>query len=139
MQSQLGCFIFVVMGIVRKTKAVNTVLQLLEGKGKAKSVVYLIELVKDEMNKTTVYRILSRLEEDGIIHSFNGKDGLKWYAKCNEGCSAHNHTDKHPHFQCTKCNKVECLELEIDIPPIKNHKIDTTDILLMGQCEACSA
>tara|TARA_B100000768_G_scaffold65893_1_gene63309 strand:- start:81 stop:461 length:381 start_codon:yes stop_codon:yes gene_type:complete len=125
------------MGIIRKTKAVATVLQIFEEKSEPKSVVHLIGLVKDKMNKTTVYRILDRLERDGIIHSFNGKDGLKWYAKC-EGCSANHHSDKHPHFQCTKCNKVECLTVEIKIPSIKNHKVDSTDILLMGQCEVCS-
>ena len=124
------------MGIIRKTKAVATVLQIFEEKSEPKSVVHLIGLVKDKMNKTTVYRILDRLERDGIIHSFNGKDGLKWYAKC-EGCSANHHSDKHPHFQCTKCDKVECLTVEIKIPSIKNHKVDSTDILLMGQCEVC--
>ena len=125
------------MGIIRKTKAVNTVLQIFKGNNEAKSVVYLIDLLNDKMNKTTVYRILDRLERDGIIHSFNGKDGLKWYAKC-EGCSANHHSDKHPHFQCTKCDKVECLSVEIKIPSIKNHKVDSTDIFLMGQCEVCS-
>ncbi|MDY7394285.1 transcriptional repressor [Aureibaculum sp. 2210JD6-5] len=126
------------MGIIRKTKAVASVLQIFERNSEANSVVNLIELLKDEMNKTTVYRILDRLEKDGVIHSFNGKDGLKWYAKC-KGCSAHHHSDKHPHFQCTKCNRVECLSVEIKIPSIKNHKVDATDILLMGQCGVCSA
>jgi len=124
------------MGIIRKTKAVTTVLQIFEERNEAKSVVHLIKLLKGKMNKTTVYRILDRLEQDGNIHSFNGKDGLKWYAKC-EGCSASHHSDKHPHFQCTECDKVECLSIEIKIPSIKNHKVDSTDILLMGQCEVC--
>ncbi|WP_225035511.1 Fur family transcriptional regulator [Winogradskyella sp. SM1960] len=125
------------MGIIRKTKAVTTVLQIFEQKKEAQSVVHLIELVKDKMNKTTVYRILDRLEADGIIHSFNGKDGLKWYAKC-KGCSAEHHTDKHPHFQCTECDKVECLSVEIKIPTIKNHDVASTNILLTGRCEVCS-
>ena len=124
------------MGIVRKTKAVNIVLNIFEHNNEAKSVVNLIELVKGEMNKTTVYRILDRLEQDGTIHCFNGKDGLKWYAKCN-GCSENHHYDLHPHFQCTNCDKVECLSLEVKIPSLKNHKVDTTDILLMGQCSDC--
>ena len=124
------------MGIVRKTKAVNIVLNIFEHNNEAKSVVNLIELVKGEMNKTTVYRILDRLEQDGTIHCFNGKDGLKWYAKCN-GCSENHHYDLHPHFQCNNCDKVECLSLEVKIPTLKNHKVDTTDILLMGQCSDC--
>ena len=124
------------MGIIRKTKAVTTILQIFKDKNEAKSVVNLVELIKDKMNKTTVYRVLDRLEQDGIIHSFNGKDGLKWYAKC-EGCSTSHHSDKHPHFQCTKCNKVECLSLKVKIPSLKKHKIDAINILLTGQCETC--
>ena len=46
------------MGIIRKTKAVATVHQIFGEKSKPKSVLQLIELVKDKMNKTTVYRIL---------------------------------------------------------------------------------
>jgi Fur family ferric uptake transcriptional regulator len=126
------------MGIIRKTKAVTTLLTIFEDRKEAKSVISLVELVKGEMNKTTVYRALDRLEQEGVIHSFNGKDGLKWYAKCN-GCSAHRHLDTHPHFQCTECHKVECLSFEVKIPALKNHKVDNTEILLMGQCEACSA
>jgi Fur family ferric uptake transcriptional regulator len=133
---QHSCTNFVIMGIIRKTKSVTTLLHIFEEKNEAKSAANLIALVKDEMNKTTVYRILDRLEQDGIIHSFNGKDGLKWYAKC-EGCSARHHSDKHPHFQCTECDKVECLSVDIKIPYIKNHKVDSTSILLMGQCEVC--
>ncbi len=124
------------MGIIRKTKSLTTILQVFEEKYDAIAVVHLIELVRSLMNKTTVYRILDRLEQDGIIHSFNGKDGLKWYAKC-KGCTADHHTDKHPHFQCSECDKVECLSVEIKIPSIKNHRIDSTDILIMGQCEVC--
>ena len=45
------------MGIVRKTKGVNLVLQIFEETKEAKSVVNLIELLKDKMNKTTVYRV----------------------------------------------------------------------------------
>jgi len=135
---QLSCINFVAMGIIRKTKAVSTVLQIFEEKDEAKSVVHLIDMVGDKMNKTTVYRILDRLEQEGMIHSFNGKDGLKWYAKC-KGCSSKHHHDTHPHFQCTECEKVECLSVAIQIPSLKNHTIDTADILLMGKCEACSA
>lgn len=125
------------MGFTRKTKAVSLVRGIFEEAKEANSVVYLIELLKDDMNKTTVYRILDRLEQEGVIHSFTGKDGLKWYAKC-EGCSSHSHEDVHPHFQCTTCDKVECLPVYIEIPSFKNRRIDSADILLMGQCERCS-
>ena len=88
------------MGIIRKTKPVKEILHLFENKEEAISVVQLIELMHTKMNRTTVYRILERLEQDGILHSFNGKDGLKWYAKC-QGC---NHTvDFFLVGQCADC------------------------------------
>ena len=133
---QLNCIKFVTMGIVRKTKAVNTVLNIFEHNNEAKSVVNLIELVKGEMNKTTVYRILDRLEQDGTIHCFNGKDGLKWYAKCR-GCSSTTHHDVHPHFQCLECGKVDCLKTNFIIPEIANRKVEVSQVLLQGKCEEC--
>ena len=126
------------MGIIRKTKSVKEILHLFEAKNEAISAVHLIELMKDKMNRTTVYRVLERLEQDGILHSFNGKEGLKWYAKC-QGCSSINHSDIHPHFQCTKCEKVECLHTNIEIPNLNNRKIDTVDFFLVGQCADCIA
>ncbi len=126
------------MGVTRKTKAVSTVRGIFEDNKQANSVVHLTELLRGEMNKTTVYRVLDRLEQDGVIHSFTGKDGLKWYAKC-DGCSSHAHDDVHPHFQCVTCDRVECLPMNIEIPSFENRRIDSANILLMGQCEVCTA
>ena len=70
------------MGVVRNTKAVKTVLKLFQEVGFGLSVVHLVQSLRTEMNKTTVYRVLERLESEGELHSFIGKDGLKWYAKC---------------------------------------------------------
>ena len=124
------------MKVVRKTKAVRAVLHLFEEKNGAMSVVELIEHFKGEMNRTTVYRIMERLEREGILHSFNGQGGLRWYAKNKEHISE-NQLDVHPHFHCRKCGKVECSSIEIEIPSTHKHHIDTIEILLVGECEAC--
>lgn len=124
------------MGVIRRTKAVNTLLTLFEEKEGAVSVVDLIEELKTEMNKTTVYRVLDRLEQDGFIHSFNGKDALKWYARC-KSCTTTSHFDKHPHFQCLQCGKMECLSIDIVIPTLENHTIESQEILLVGRCDEC--
>jgi len=125
------------MGIVRKTKAVKIVLSLFENDVKAILAVNLVEQLKQEMNKTTVYRILERLESEGMVHSFVGKNGLKWYAKCS-GCSSSNHNDVHPHFQCKICDKVTCLSVDINIPKINNYKIESATIFLTGICNECA-
>ncbi|PQJ77971.1 Fur family transcriptional regulator [Polaribacter porphyrae] len=126
------------MGIVRKTKSVKEILAFFSTKNEAKSAVQLIEFFKDKMNRTTVYRILDRLVEEGILHSFNGKEGLKWYAKC-QGCSSEHHSDVHPHFQCTDCDKVECLPTNIALPNLNNRSIDSVDFFLTGKCATCNS
>jgi len=124
------------MGISRKTKSVNTLLEVFNRKKDAFSVVELVKQLDLYMNKTTVYRILERLENEGILHSFMGKDGLKWYAKCT-GCSSDNHNDVHPHFQCNSCGKTECLILEITIPKMANYEVESASLLLIGKCQNC--
>lgn len=125
------------MGVIRKTKSVKAVLHIFEQQQYAISVVDLIERLQDDMNKTTVYRILDRLEQDAVVHSFMGKDGLKWYAKCLPECSTGRHLDAHPHFQCNQCGKMTCLSVDIHIPEIKNYQIESAVMLLVGRCEDC--
>lgn len=125
------------MGIVRKTKAVNTLLQYFEQTNKAASVVELVEDLHDEMNKTTVYRILERLESEGTLHSFMGKDGLKWYAKHHADRSRNGIAEMHPHFQCKDCGSIKCLDIQVDIPRLPNSHIESASLLLVGRCEDC--
>ncbi len=124
------------MGIIRKTKSVQLLLNVFDQSKNALSVVQLIDTMSSHMNKTTVYRILDRLEQGGIVHSFLGKEGLKWYAKCSE-CSSHKHSDLHPHFQCKNCGTIECLSIDIQIPEISNRHVDSAEILLQGTCPSC--
>jgi Fur family ferric uptake transcriptional regulator len=124
------------MGVLRKTKSVKTLLAVFEHAENAFSVVDLVERFSSEMNKTTVYRILERLVEDGVLHSFQDQKGLKWYARC-QGCSSGHHEDLHPHFQCKDCGKVECLNEAVAIPRIPKYKVESAEFLLVGQCEDC--
>ena len=124
------------MGIIRKTKAVEVLLNEFKNSSVAISAKMLINQLDTEFNKTTIYRILDKLEDDGVLHSFLGKDGLKWYAKCT-GCSATEHKDVHPHFQCLSCGKVDCLEVKVVIPKIENREIAFSQVLIQGKCEEC--
>lgn len=124
------------MGITRKTKSVQALLKVFEQTDSAISIVNLVEHLHQEMNKTTVYRILDRLEDEGMLHSFVGKDGLKWCAKCRE--PSHK-VDSHPHFQCRSCGKTECLYIDVSLPTISNYQIDSAEILLFGLCQDCAS
>lgn len=124
------------MGIIRKTPAVSLLLKEFQENPSALSVIYLTKRLKSKINKTTIYRVLDKLEDDGVLHSFIGNSGIKWYAKCHN-CSKENHRDLHPHFQCQKCGRVDCLAVTIDLPTIPNRKITTSQILYQGICDVC--
>lgn len=127
------------MGVSRKTKSVGKIIEIFNGTNQALSVVHLVDQLRDDMNKTTVYRALERLEDDRKIHSFTGADGLKWYASCNDCCTAEN-VNFHPHFQCEKCGKIEYLSIDLELPKLpNNYKIERAELLLLGSCDECIA
>ncbi|MBU3012708.1 transcriptional repressor [Polaribacter vadi] len=124
------------MGIIRKTKSVEVLMNEFKNSSSAISAKQLINQLSSQFNKTTIYRVLDKLEDDGVLHSFLGKEGIKWYAKCN-GCSTTEHNDLHPHFQCLDCGKVDCIPTTVTLPKIPNRQIEVTQLLIQGKCESC--
>ena len=125
------------MSISRNTKTVQLLLKLFDKKDHALPVVDLVSIFSEEMNKTTVYRILHRLEESGILHSFIDKDGLKRYAKGDQRTSSSGDQITHPHFLCEDCGVSTCLPLKISTPSIPNYLIKSSEQLYLGQCKDC--
>ena len=125
------------MIISRKTKTVKLVLELFREKKFAIPVVDIVSIFANKMNKTTVYRILQRLEDSGILHSFMDKEGLKRYAKGDQRKSNSTNQIIHPHFLCDDCGISICLPLEISTPSIPNYTINSSDHLYSGQCQDC--
>ena len=121
---------------VSKTKSLTLVLKEFEERQEAISFVRLAEDLSEEMNRTTVYRILKRLEDNGTLHSFVGKDGARWYAlNDNPTTSEYN---AHPHFQCEKCGRTECLHVDVSIPQLPNHQVQSVSLLYVGSCDKCN-
>lgn len=125
------------MGIKRKTQSVKVLLSEFEHNSSAIPVTELIKRFYLQINKTTIYRVLDKLEDDRILHSFLDKNGIKCYAKSNY-CTCDNHLDDHPHFQCMKCGRVDCLLIDLPIPKIKNREITISKTLIQGKCDLCS-
>ena len=125
------------MGISRNTKTVQLLLNLFVKEDNALSVVDLVSILSNQMNKTTVYRILHRLEEAGILHSFVDKDGLKRYAKGSQRTSSMDNQINHPHFLCEDCGISTCLPLKISTPSLPNYVIKSSEQLYLGQCKDC--
>ena len=124
------------MGVFRKTKSIELILREFTDEKTAISVIELIKRLDSKLNKTTIYRVLEKLEEDGVLHCILGNNGAKWYAKCN-CCSKSNHYSLHPHFECIDCGKIDCLEIKVQIPTISDRKIVSSQILFKGTCEGC--
>lgn len=122
--------------VLRKTKSITLLLDAFEKGSDAISTVDLIERLQHKINKTTIYRNLEKLEDKGVLHSFLGKNAIRWYAKCNN-CTSRAHKDVHPHFQCLNCGNVDCLPFEMSLPKIPNRKVETSQILIQGTCENC--
>ena len=124
------------MGVVRKTQSIDLLLNEFKIQETAISTIVLIKRLNSKLNKTTIYRVLENLVDDGVLHSFMGNDGVKWYAMCRN-CTKSKHEDLHPHFECIECGKINCLNTEVIIPKIQNHKILSSQILIHGLCEKC--
>ncbi|WP_298955678.1 transcriptional repressor [uncultured Nonlabens sp.] len=125
------------MGIIRKTASIDLLLNEFEQESNAISAVDLIKRLDKQINKTTIYRVLDKLEDDGVLHSFLGFNGVKWYAKC-KGCTKSVHKDFHPHFQCLSCGTVDCLHIHVEIPEIPNREVLFSQLLIQGKCETCA-
>ena len=124
------------MGVVRKTKYLEQVLQVFRQSNEALSAGMLLDILDNATNKSTVYRMLDKLEDDGVIHSFLTMDQIRFYALC-KGCSSGRHVDSHAHFHCTSCKRVSCVSEEIVLPTPGRARITSAQVLLTGQCESC--
>jgi Fur family ferric uptake transcriptional regulator len=92
-----------------------------------------------EIDRVTLYRILNTYQEKGILHRIMDMNGTANYAICSSSCSEDHHHDEHVHFNCTKCFKIYCLEVEV--PRIKMPKgflAKTVSSTAYGICEKCN-
>ena len=56
-----------------------------------------------DLDRVTLFRILSIFEKNKLIHSIVLDNGKKFFALCNHKCRvADNHNHKHIHFVCNK-------------------------------------
>ena len=97
---------------------------------------------KEFFGKSTVYRQLSRLCEEGLLLRFEGvtPDGaaVHWYQYRQDALC-----DGHFHLKCTRCGRLEHLDCERShelISHIRNDhgfSIDCAGTVLLGICKRC--
>ncbi len=125
---------------LKKTRPRLSVLDILSKRQAATSQPDLEEVLGNEVDRVTLYRVLKTFEERGIIHKILDLNGTANYAMCGPACSAHSHYDEHVHFNCTACFRVYCLD-HLAIPQLSmphGFEAGTVNLIVYGICGDCS-
>lgn len=129
-----------------KTKQKDLIMEcLVQNKDKhikADEVVYSLMEMGSQVGKTTVYRYLDKLVEEGKVRRYfleEGKGACYQYSEEGEECL------KHFHMKCTECGDLIHLNCNY-LDQIGNHveanhrfKIDSYKTVFYGVCENCGA
>ncbi len=123
--------------IRRNTPAKEAVLNLLTHKAKAMSQDSIEKNINIDIDRATIYRVLNRFCEDGILHRIVAEDGKQYFAVCIK-CDEKKLTDHHFHFRCTKCETIECLPIEVQFSLDKGYSVESVNCILTGVCKDCA-
>jgi len=121
----------------RNTSSKDAVLSILTSKKKAMSQDAIVKQMDISVDRATIYRILNRFCEDGMVHKIVADDGKQYFAVCVK-------TDEisipgnHFHFRCKKCETIECLPGHVDYSLPKNYEVQQMNCVLIGVCNDCS-
>ncbi|HVU94715.1 MAG TPA: transcriptional repressor [Puia sp.] len=121
----------------RNTASKEIVLHLLERYSSALSQDFLEDRVRGQMDRVTIYRVLNRFCEDGIVHKFMSDEGKYYYALCR-GCSPEHHSHDHIHFRCLHCDTVECLPNHVRPKLPEGYTGLISNYWISGYCRKCA-
>ena len=90
--------------------------------------------------KSTVYRIIPRLVEDGLVKRFVKGNSRRFVYQmvCGEHC------DRHLHMKCSVCGRLYHMEdqeseaLLCQVMRKHHFQVDERQTVLFGQCEGCT-
>ncbi len=98
----------------------------------------------DTLDKSSVFRVLTLLLEQGLAHGIEDGRGITRY----EICHAHHHhhgddvagdDDLHAHFYCEKCKRVFCFP-QINTPRVtlpEGFSVSSINFMIKGTCPSC--
>ena len=88
--------------------------------------------------KSTVYRLMNRLVEEGEVRRFARDDSRQLYYQALDSAACHSHL----HLKCTSCGRL--IHLDEDTSEAVLQMLDKTDFqidegktLLLGHCKSC--
>ncbi len=96
--------------------------------------------VSDEVGKSTVYRQVSKLCDEGVLRRFRGENAksvVYQYVGAFGGC------DSHFHLKCSTCGKIihldcgQIMQLRRHIMQSHGFFVDLKDTVLYGICDTC--
>lgn len=120
----------------RSTATKDAVLSVLSKSGKALSKQSIEKQVGIDIDRATIYRVLNRFCDDGVLHKIVAEDGRQYFAICQH-CDEHSHEDNHFHFRCTRCDSIECMETPVHFSLPKGYEVNQVNCLLIGVCKEC--
>lgn len=122
----------------RNTPSKEAVLDLLIKAGKAMSRDAIEQKIDVEIDRATIYRVLNRFCEDGLVHKIVAEDGKQYFAVCMK-CDEYRFTDNHFHFRCTNCQTIECLPVPVLFSLDVGYRVESVNCVLTGVCKDCSS
>ena len=96
----------------------------------------------ENVGRTTVYRYLEKLSNEGILRKFTMPQGE---SACYQCIDKKEHCNEHFHLKCEKCGSLihmECDELNGIIAHIKSHHgfcLNPLKTVIYGVCEGCTS
>jgi Fur family transcriptional regulator, ferric uptake regulator len=121
----------------RNTTAKTEIINLINNAHVALSHAEIQTALDGLCDRVTIYRVLDRLTEEGVVHKIVNVDGVIKYASC-ESCS-YSHKHNHIHFSCNKCKTVTCItDVEPTFKLPKKYTVSEVNFTVSGLCPQCS-
>ena len=127
-----------------KTKARAALLEFLqENNDRGFSAIDLLTYLQlniEGVNKTTVYRNLDRLCEQGVIYKYRETDHEGWFYQYSK---EHTQCNKHMHGKCSQCGKLFHIyegfvnEFKEHVKKTYGFRVDLGKTIIVGMCEDC--
>ena len=90
----------------------------------------------EEVGVATIYRVLNRYCEDGVLHRIVADNGKQYFALCMK-CDDNQKPLHHFHFRCKSCETIECLPVPVNFSLPSSYKVETVNCVLTGVCKDC--
>ena len=133
------------MKITYKTKAREIIISYLKDNSNkrftAREIYDYVTANADGINRTTIYRNLDRLCEQGDLTKFKEPNQDAWYFQYSE---EHKHCNSHMHAQCSECGRIFHLEsdfvedFEKKLQDSYGLNVSASKTIIIGVCDDCN-